>query len=286
MALEDYLQTLRGGEFSDPGEFTMAADRARELLQTRVLTDQWSAWICLAQGFVALGARSLEVTISRQAVAMAAELPHPTPLVDLIRQDRFLLGWLNLGFFGSPHWSAAEGVLMVEWRGNAWARYRSAASMEGLLERDLAYAPIPVTVGGKALARRALPARQRLTLYPLPDDLPGGLRFEDSSGGQLGPFERREFWLDGLGPRRPSAQPMRLAAFAGKTSVSWSQVNWVQHGAVISRERNTLERPGVEVVACVDSLGLETDLTGFSVVTNQAYLDFIKQLKTDVLWML
>jgi hypothetical protein len=60
----------------------------------------------------------------------------------------------------------------------------------------------------------------------------------------------------------------------------------VRHGAIISRERNTLERPGVEVVACVDATGLDTDLTGFSVRSDQAYLNFIAQLKKDVLWML
>lgn len=282
-SLEDYLETLRDGELSDPGEFTIAAERAKALLAGRALSDVWAAWLCLAQGFLAAGTSFLEVAVTRSAVVWRTSLRNP--LVDLLRQERFLLGWLNLGWFGSPHWTAADGTLSVEWRGNAWHRYRLAANMEGHLQRALPYAPVPVRVGKSSVLKRHLPTGCPLCLYPLVEGRPGGFDFEDDGAETRGFFERRHFSLEGLGPAWSGPTGHRLGAFASKSKVSWSQVTWVNHGVVISQERNTLERPGVSVVACVEALGLETDLSGFSVVNDQAYFRFVTRLKKDVLWM-
>lgn len=282
-SLDDYLKTLREGELSDPGEFTIAAERAKALLAGRALSDVWLAWLCLAQGFLALGTSFLEVAVTRTAVVWRTSLKNP--LVDLLRHERFLLGWLNLGWFGSPHWTPGDGTLSVEWRGNAWHRYRLAASMEGYLQRSLPYAPVPVTVGKSSVLKRHLPTGCPLCLYPLAEGRPGGFDFDDDGADTRGFFERRHFSLESLGPEWTGPPGPRLAAFASKSKVSWSQVVWVSHGAIISQERNTLERPGVSVVACVEALGLETDLAGFSVVNNQAYFRFVTRLKKDVLWM-
>lgn len=281
--LEAYLETLRDGELSEPGQFTIAAERAKALLAGKALSDVWWAWLCVAQGFIAQGTSFLEITITRGAVIWRTSLSHP--LVELLRNERFLLGWLNLGWFGSPHWTATDGTLSVEWRGNAWNRYRLAASMETQLRQALVYASVPVTVGKSSVLKRHLPAGCSLCLYPLAEGRPGGFDFQDDGAETKGFFERRRFTLESLGPDWEGPPGSRLAAFASKSKVSWSQVVWVHHGIVISQERNTLERPGVSVVASVEALGLETDLTGFSVVNNNAYFRFVTKLKKDVLWM-
>jgi hypothetical protein len=280
VSLESYLESLREGEFSDPGEFTIAAERARALLAGRALADPWAAWLCLAQGLIALGTDGLEIDITRRAVIWRTSLR--LPLEELLRHERFLLGWLNLGWFGSPHWSATEGTLCVEWRGHAWHRYRLAASMRSQLQRGLVYCPVPVKLGAINIVQTHLPVGCPLCLYPLPEGRAGGLRLADAAGGTPGFFERRRFLL----LDQPETDPRLLAAFASKTRASWSEVTWVHHGTVIAHERNFMDRPGVSVVASVEALELETDLSGFSVITNQAYFRFRDQLKQNVLWML
>ncbi len=285
MALDEYLHSLREGEPSDPGQFTVAADRARELLATRVLADEWTAWSCLAQGLIQAGARRFEIELGRQAVVWRADFETPRPLVDLYAQERFLLGWLNLGRFGSPYWSAAESTLTVELRGNAFTRYRAGSALEAHLRKVLALAPIAVEMGRSEVVERRLPAGCSLCLYPLAQTMGGGLRFAEE------PRERdaslcRVFSLSSLGADWEGATGDSLGAYASRSKASWSQVAWVHHGVVICQERNTLERPGVSVVASVEALGLTTDLSGFSVVNNEAYFRFITLLKRDVLWML
>ena len=281
--LEAYLETLRDGELSESGQFTIAAERAKALLAGKALSDVWWAWLCVAQGFIAQGTSYLEITITRGAVIWRTSLDRP--LVDLLRNERFLLGWLNLGWFGSPHWTAADGTLSVEWRGNAWNRYRLAASMETQLRHALVYAPVPVTVGKSSVLKRHLPAGCSLCLYPLAQGRPGGFDFEDDGAETKGFFERRHFSLETMGEQWAGPTGGRLGVFASKSKVSWSQMIWVHHGVIISTERNTLDISRVTAVASVEALGLETDLTGFSVVSNQDYLRFMRQLKKDVRWM-
>lgn len=281
VSLDDFLEGLREGEVCDPGQFTIAPERAKALLAGKSLADVWSAWTCIAQGLVAQGAGAMEITITRRAVIWRADLRRN--LIDLLRDERFLLGWLNLGWFGSPHWTSTDGTLSVEWRGNAWNRYRLSATMQSQLQQTLKYCPIPVKVGEARPVQTHLPAGCPLCLYPLPPGQPGGFEFVDADMARQGGSERRRFLLPGQSQDKETG---RLAAFASKSRVSWSQVTWVHLGAVISEERNTLERPGVSVVASVEALELQTDLSGFSVVTNEAYFRFINQLKRDVLWML
>lgn len=280
MSLEDYLESLREGEVSDPGEFTMAAERAKALLAGQALADVWAAWLCLAQGLIGMGTTLLEVHITRQAVIWRTDLH--LPLVNLLRDERFLLGWLNLGWFGRPHWAASGGTLTVEWRGSAWHRYRLAATMQSRLQRALMYSLIPVTVGPSNVVRSHLPVGGPLCLYYLPAGRPGGFRLDDAGVETRGFFERRHFSL--LGEPAPSGE--RLAAFASKTNAGWSEITWVHRGVVISTERDVIDRPGLAVVASVEGLGLDTDLSGFSVVTDQAYYRFLDQVKQNVLWML
>lgn len=270
---------------SDPGQFTVAAERARELMATRVLADEWTAWLCLAQGLICAGATALEVQIGRRAVVWRVQFEQPPALVDLYAQERFLLGWLNLGRFGSPYWSSADSTLSVELRGNAFARYRAGATLEAHLRKALAFAPVSVEVGRSGVVEGRAPGGCSLCLYPLPEGRPGGFRLLEPPLKDGAP-ERREFSLEALGPSWEGPLGDRLGAYAARSKASWSEVTWVHLGVVISQQRNTLERPGVAVVASVESLGLETDLSGFSVVTNEAYFRFINMLKRDVLWML
>jgi hypothetical protein len=269
----------------------MAAERAKALLAGRALNDVWAAWLCLAQGFVALGATGLAVTLGQTSVIWKVDFSMPVDLDDLLRQERFLLGWLNLGWFGRPAWSAVDGMLTVEWRGNLWQRYRISSALRKYIERTLAYAPVPVTVGtqrdpGRSLllGRKSLPSNVPLCIYPLPGCRPGGLDVGPIGSGSHD--KRRYFSLETLGPAWTEPAGPRLAAYASKSTTSWSWVSWVHWGALVCQERNTLERPGVDVVASLEALGLETDLAGFSVVTNEQYYRFINQLKKDVLWML
>lgn len=83
-----------------------------------------------------------------------------------------------------------------------------------------------------------------------------------------------------------TGEPQGLSALAFRTRTSWSQATWVSQGVVIKQERNTLERPGLWLVASVDSLALDTDLSGFKVVHNEAYFRFVNRLKKEVLWMM
>lgn len=287
MALEDYLQSLGQNEAeSERGEFTISAERAKALLAGKALSDVWMAWLCLAQGFIASGASSMEMDCTNRSVTWKIDFPEPLSLLDLLREDRFLLGWLNLGWFGTPHWDADQSTLTVPWQGHAWKRYRFASTFPQTMETALKYAPIPVRIGIHSIALRYLPSADPMCLYPLPDGRPGGMVFEDAHAETHSFFERRRFPLPGRDESDSNFAEPILAAFARRTKSSWSEVTWVSQGVVIGTERNTLERPRIAVVASVEACGLETDLSGFQVVRNPPHHRFVIALKRDVLWML
>jgi hypothetical protein len=286
MALDEFLENLREGEMDGSGHFTVAAERARALMAGKALADPSLAWLCLAQGLISAGAVALEIAVSRRAATWIVEGRQRMELVDLLRHERFLLGWLNLGWFGSPHWSAAEGLLMVEWKGNPLVRHRHASSLEGQLAKALIYSPVPVKIGRSQVVKNHLPVGCPLSLYPLPKGRPGGLRFADDGQDVPGFFERRRFSLDAMGQAFQHPPGPGLAAFVGKSKAGHSHITWVHQGAIVSQERGGLDRPGIALVACVESLGLETDLSGFSVVSNDACLKFKDLIRRDVLWML
>lgn len=228
----------------------------------------------------------MEMDRTNRAVTWKVDFPEPVSLLDLLRDDRFLLGWLNLGWFGTPHWDAERSTLTVPWQGHAWKRYRFSSTFPQTMEKALQYAPIPVRIGIHSIASRHLPSADPMCLYPLPEGRPGGMSFQDAHAETQSFYERRRFSLPDEDESDSSYDGPELAAFARRTKTSWSEVTWVSQGVVISTERNTLERPRIAVVASVEACGLETDLSGFQVVNNSAYHRFVTALKRDVLWML
>lgn len=281
MSLERFLTSLEmeGGKESE-GEFTLAAERARRLLAERVLDDQWNAWSCLIQGFHRLGALSLSLSLNRSEVALQACFDQPPSLGALLRDDRLLLGWLNLDWFGSPQWDESGSRIVVRLSGSVLKRYRLLSALGKHLTKALALAPIPVTLDGKPLKRGQLPNSSHYTLYRCRPTIQA-LKLQ-SNLGSLSPdrFKIYEWEEESPGPIR------EWAAVAYRSRNSWSHAVWVSEGVVIKEERNTLERPGLAVVASVESLGLNTDLSGFGVVHDEAYFRFVNRLKKQVLWML
>lgn len=287
VALDDYLRSLGQGETAlEPGEFTIAAERARALLAGKALSDVRMAWLCLAQGFIGAGALSLELECSARSAVLRVGLKTPTELEELLRNERFLLGWLNLGWFGTPHWEPHRSTLTVPWQGHAWKRYRFASTLPRYLSKALRYAPLPVHVRIGSVNADHLPNSGPVCLYPLPRGRKGGMLFRDSFEGHPSFYERRRFPLPGSEQSDPDYSGPLLAAFAWRTNSSGSEITWVSHGVIIGTEQNTLERPRVAVVASVDALELETDLSGFQVVNSAAYHRFTTELKRNVLWML
>ncbi len=285
--IEDYLKSLGEGAIeSERGEFTISPERAKALLAGKALSDVWQAWLCLAQGFILSGAETLEVSSSRQGATWKIGYNEPKELGDLLRQDRFLLGWLNLGWFGTPFWNEGESLLTVPWQGHAWKRYRFCSEFPKVMESALRLAPIPVRVDSRSVVTEYLPTTDPMCLYPLPQGRTGGMRFEDAYTGTASFYERRRFSLPETEPLETESSGPLLAAYAQRTKNSWSEVIWVSHGTVIATERNTLERPRVRVVASVQAVGLETDLSGLKVVNDEDYYRFVKAIKRDVLWML
>lgn len=284
--IEDYLKSLgQGDDGAELGEFTISADRAKALLAGKALSDVWQAWLCMAQGFIAQGAQALELSCSRESAVWKVDLPEKTPLVDLLRNDRFLLGWLNLGWFGIPDWSMEDSTLTVPWHGSSWKRYRFSATFPQTMKAALKFAGIPVRVGSQSIGFDYLPVADPMCLYPLPETRTGGIAFEDVYAGNQRP-ERRRLALPGVELEESGLSNASLAAFAYRTKSTWSEVTWLSHGVVIGTERNTLERPRIHAVVSVQALELETDLSGFKVVNDERYNVFIKALKRDVLWML
>lgn len=286
VVIEDYLKSLGQGDAgAELGEFTIAAERAKALLGGKALSDVWQAWLCMAQGFIAQGARSLDLSCSRESAVWRVDLPDKMLLEDLLRDDRFLLGWLNLGWFGTPEWNEEESTLVVPWQGSAWKKYRFSATFPQTMKAALKFAAIPIQVGSQSIGFNYLPLAEPMCLYSLPKGRAGGIAFADVYAENQGP-ERRRFALPGVESEDSGLSNESLAAFAYRTKSTWSEVTWVSHGVVIGTERNTLERPTIRAVASVQALGLETDLSGFKVVNDERYYRFITALKRDVLWML
>ena len=287
MALEEYLQSLvQDGEAGERGEFTLAPERAKALLAGKALPDVWAAWTCLAQGFISLGASSLELSSSRRSTIWKVGFQDPKPLVELLRDDRFLLGWLNLGWFGTPRWHAGDSLLEVPWHGNVWKRYRMGAAFPEVLDKALKYAPIAVKLGIHSVPDRFVPSWVTVCLYPTPPGRPGGIVLSDGRAEVKGFQERRRFALPGFSSSDLGFDGPSMAAYAYRSKNSWSEVTWVSQGVVIQTERNTLDRPRINVVASVQAAGLQTDISGLAVVNNQEYFDFRALLKSSVVWML
>ncbi len=304
MNLDSFLQSFREGYSGEEGGFTLAADRAKRLLAERNLADVWTAWLCLAQGLLKI-APDHRIIINNTLVEWRVNTNRSLTLAELLEDERALLGWLNLDWFGQPSWS--EQTFSLKWKGGYWRRSRCVRNLSEMLKRALSYprGSVAFQVGGFARVAwsqepEELPPRVPLCLFPCSADAEGALAFV--SPGTLTSRFCRVFdlgWpkevasvtstiyqLNWPGGDKFDSPCLWVAAIAGKTRTSWSEVTWVHRGVVIKTERNTLERPGVLVVASVDALGLKTDLSGFSVVHDEAYFRFVNQLKRDVLWML
>ena len=286
MSLDNYLSSLRGSGESEPGTFTLSEERARLLLSEKALADVWQSWLCLCQGFHRLGASSISVDVSSSKVSMKVGFPQKTDRETLLSDERMMLGWLTVGWFGSPYWVAEESRLEVQLKGGTWRRYRWASSLARLLQSALAYSTVEVSVNGSSVRRANLPVGVSLSLFPARTAAEGGLHFLDFGQVAQAVSERRTFPLDGDLPEGSDLNPRALAALASKERASWSEITWVNDGVVIAQERNTLERPGIAAVASANALGLETDLSGFKVIHDEATMAFLRQLKRDVLWML
>ena len=273
LRLEDFLKSLGSSDSQGEGSFTLAADRARKLLSERALTDPWQAWLSLLQGFHQAKPQSLSFRVDRQMVEMQAE-GVTAELSELARYDRFLLGWLNLEWFGCAVWDPRLSLFQLKWSGSVWRRYRDSANFRSMLRSVLAFSPIPIQLNDSLVNHRALPVARKYQLYH------SGSTSQLSFDADTERMAQDEFRITQL------SQGDHLAAVAFTSGKSWSQARWVHHGVLIKEERNTLERPGLSLIASVEALGLHTDLSGFQVVHDQNYLDFTNRLKKEVLWML
>ncbi len=284
MSIDLYLASMRGAGESEEGVFTLSEERARQLLAEKALADVWQSWLCLCQGMHRLGARSVAAEISKSKVSIQAGFPVAMDQATLLSDERMLLGWLTVGWFGTPYWVAETSRLEVQLEGSTWRRYRWASSLGRLLQAALAYSTLEVSVNGVAVRRERLPVGVNLSLFPAPAEQ--GFTFLDHGLDAKGIYERRVFPLQDNGSGSDEVSQRTLAALASKEKASWSDITWVNDGVVIAQERNTLERPGIAAVASVNALGLETDLSGFKVVHDEPTMRFLRQLKRDVLWML
>ena len=273
--LESYLASLGAEKSEGTGVFTLAADRARELLKEKALHDPWQAWLCIFQGFHRMGAQALKVQVDRNQVSVLISdgWSSTKTLRELTADERFLLGWLNLDWFGDATWEPRSKRFGLKWGGAVWKRYRTASVLRSLLKSTLCYSPVDIQLDNRPLALQAFPSAKNHTLF---------LSGRAQGLGIESPFENKEqaktvLLEDGSN---------QLAALAYRSTKSWSQARWVQDGVLIKEERNTLERPGLFVVACVEALGLHTDLSGFNIIHDDKYLQFANRLKKEVLWML
>lgn len=283
--MEEFLQSLQGEDPGEEGEFTIAADRAEKLLAERMLTDVWLGWLCLLQGFIRHGTRSLVVEVATGEVRFQTSLPAPLTVRQLLSDERLLLGWLNLQWFGTPSWDAQDACFTLSLSGSSWRRYKLSRTLKSYLDKHARYLGVGLRVNGRIVAQGILPKAPKYCFYHPQSQDHCGLRFVGALS--IEPGTRARFFRLGPGTVPQQWPPDdEFAAVAYRTDSSWSQVYWVQNGVVIQEERNTLERPGLAVLASVESLGLSTDLAGFEVVADQSYFRFVKQLKKDVLWML
>ena len=273
LRLDDFLESLGSSNPDSEGSFTIAADRARKLLSERALGDPWQAWLSLFQGFHIVGAGRIVLNVDRQRVQMRVEGGH-FELSELIRQDRFLLGWLNLDWFGRAAWHPDSSRFELKWKGSVWKRYRDSTNLRSLVRSALSYSPIPVELDDTPVNHKNLPKAGKYQLYRSAPD--AKLSFE----AEMDRLPADRFRLTQL------SESSHLAAVAFTSGKSWSQARWVHHGVLIKEERNTLERPGLCLIASVEALGLNTDLSGFQVVHDERYMEFTNRLKKEVLWML
>jgi hypothetical protein len=279
VSVEKYISSLGGDSSDGEGHFTLSAKRAQELLSEKVLTDTWQAWLCLMQGIYDSKAQGLDIQVQRRGVVIQAKFQTPMTLKELLAHERFLLAWLNLDWFGEAVWEENKQTLQVTWSGSILKRYRMASSLKGLLSSQLRFAACPTEINGKRKTRIESAAK-KFTLFSTNKDRSG----PNSSLflPNLYPLQSRYVHLDDGDEK----QGPHFSAIAYKTGKSWSQVRWISHGVIIKEERNTLERPGLFVAASVENLGLNTDLSGFSVIHDEAYFRFVNRLKKEVLWML
>lgn len=277
--MDEFLSSARGKAESSEGEFTLAAERARELLAHKALPDVWQAWLCLLQGFHRLGMTRLRLEIGRSRVILKPDLGEERSLNELAADERFLLGWLNLDWFGKPTWRFDDQELAVELKGSVWKRYNHSRVLLDTLGKALLFYPCPVFLAGRDAPMTGFSSKRNYTLMPARD--------VDRNALVL-PFSLSSLPAEQWRLTSPPGDelPGMFSAVAYGSRRSWSQVTWVSHGVVIKEERNTLERPNLSVVASVQSLGLKTDLSGFEIVHDDAYLDFTRELKSKALWML
>lgn len=273
--LESYLASLGAKKTESTGVFTLAADRARELLKEKALHDPWQAWLCIFQGFQRLGARALKVQVDRSQVSILIGDGWTSlkTLRELTADERFLLGWLNLDWFGEATWEPQSKRFGLKWGGVVWKRYRAASVLRSLLKSTLCYSPLDIQLENRPLTLGAFPSAKNHTLF---------LSGQSRGLGIESPFECKDQAKTVL--LEDGSQ--QLAALAYRSTKSWSQARWIHDGVLIKEERNTLERPGLFVVACVEALGLNTDLSGFNIIHDDKYLQFANRLKKEVLWML
>ncbi|MCA9775535.1 MAG: hypothetical protein KC800_02415 [Candidatus Eremiobacteraeota bacterium] len=281
MNLESFLNSLGAENKEGSGVFTLAADRARKLLSEKALHDPWQSWLCLFQGFHRLEAQHLSVQVDKNQVSILvkSEPSASKPLQEMLRDERFLLGWLNLDWFGEPAWDPEANTFVLKWSGAVWKRYRTAAALRSQLRSALCYSPLEFSLEGSPLPLRDTPTFDQ-TIFLAGNKTHLGIDKTPRTGGHQK--------VVSLHPEEaPLAEPSgELAAVAYRSGTSWSHARWVHHGVIIKEERNTLERPGLLVIAAVEGLGLNTDLAGFELVHDEKYYQFITRLKKEVLWML
>lgn len=258
------------------GSFTIAADRAKRLLAERVLSDPWQAWLCLFQAFHRGGATSMAIEVGQQRVDIQLEGDRSASksIQELMTDDRFLLAWLNLDWFGQTGWRADLGKFSLIWKGSIIKRFNLMRNLRSLLRSSLLYSPRVILLEGASITSSTLPKAKHYTVFT------GGekqsLAYRTSSTESQSDYKVCQI----------SPESNFTAALAYRSGKSWSQAKWVHHGVLIKEERNTLERPGLSLIASVDALSLETDLSGFGLIHDEKYLDFANKLKKEVLWML
>jgi len=279
VSLEKFISSLGGDRADGEGRFTVDARRAERLLKEKALSDPWLAWRCLLQGLYACGPETVTIKVTRSQVLFRVAFEAPLTLQQLMENERFLLAWLNLDHFGEAHWEAEASELRVDLSGFILWRYRTSSALTQLLSYCSCYAAPVTLVNGETAISKAFPVTPKYTFFQSAKGVRGSLRFPRPLS-ELGADQYRLFGVEG------QAASQFYGAIAFRTRQSWSQVRWVSHGVVIKEERNTLERPGLIVIASVESLGLNTDLSGFSVVHDDAYHQFVSKLKKEVLWML
>ena len=280
MSVEAYIRSLGSGTTADSGEFTLCSGRARELLTEAALSDFWDAWSCILQGFYSFGAKFVDISVKKTTAQFHVGLPFQTELKGLVEQSRFVLGWLNLSHFGEVQWSKEKSQLTVVFSGSIFKRYFMSKSLRSLFSQKAAFAQCPTRLEGRLLNQGLFPRAESYTVFPNPVESPWALHCPAALLLPSGMV--KNVWL-GSGEL---SEALSVAALAYKVNSSASEISWVSCGVIVAKEKNILERPGLRVLASIEDLKLKTDISGFSVVRDLPYLEFISRLKREVLWML